>query len=137
MIKTVSEVEQDFYNGLRKTSLIKHVSGKLYKHGLRPFDSAKEDVVVKITNLTADQIQEGTATVLVYVPNIDGAEVGRMTPNKKRLFALERESFVALKELKCYMPEYNNIRLAMAIGNDYDNELKQSFVSMRLERRAY
>lgn len=133
MIKTESQVEQDFYDALKKTSLIGKVSGKLYKYGLRPFDSKGEDIVIRITTLNANQLQEGVATILVFIKNIDGAEVGRMTPDKNRIAIVEGYCLECLEELKRVMEEYGNLRLETSIVSKYDAELKQSFVSTRIK----
>ena len=136
-MKTESQVEQDFYDALQWTSLIKFVNGGLYKHGLRPFDSKKEDVIVKVTTLTAAQRQDGVVTVIAYCPNIDGAEFGRLTPNKKRLSALEYKMYEMFAELKVFLEHYDNIRLDSAIGSRYDNELKQSFTYCKIKFAYY
>lgn len=133
MIKTESQVEQDFYNGLRKTSLINNVRGKLYKYGLRPFDSKNEDVVLRVTTLNANQLQEGVVTIMVFIKNIDGAEMGRLTPNKKRIAEVETMCLECLEELKHIMEDYGNLRLETSIVSKYDSDTKQSFVSTRIK----
>lgn len=134
MMKSESEVEQDFYDALKGTSLILNVNGSLYKYGTRPFDSDKEDVVVKVTTLTASQLQDGVVSVLAYCKNVDAAEYGRMMPNKARLMKLERLCFETLYEIKQRIADgYNDLRLETAISSRYDAEIKQSHVIMKIK----
>lgn len=133
MIKTESQIEQDFYDAIKGTELQKSVTGKVYKFGLRPFGSTDEDIVIKVTTANAEQMQEGVVTILTYCNNIDGIEVGRMVPNKKRLAELEVLNLCALEELKQRMPNYVYLRLENAVGSRSDFELKQSFISMRIK----
>ena len=134
MMKSESEVEQDFFDALKGTSLILQVKGNLYKHGTRPFDSNKEDVVVKVTTLAASQMQQGVVSILAYCPNVDASEYGRMMPDKARIMKLERLCYDTLFEIKQRIADgYHDLRLETAISSRYDAEIKQSHVIMKIK----
>lgn len=84
MIKSEIEIEQDVYDLLRN-ELNNMISGEVYRSGCRPTDAMTEDVIIKVSDASADQVQLGHVLVNVYVPDIDGK------PDKKRLTDLSKQ----------------------------------------------
>lgn len=135
MIKTEYEFEQDFYDIVKRTEIAHQVNGDVYKSGLRPVDSTKEDVVVKITTVNAEQVQKGVVTITIYVPNIDGLpNSSRPVPNRARIGALQ-------KACRNYRDEVAELLNGAYAGLQYETAIKtlelpdrkQSCISIKLE----
>lgn len=90
MTKTSSDIEGDIYNMLRGSDLAKQLSGSVYRKGYRPRDSKLEDAVVIFTAGLNGEVQEGTVTINVYVPDIDAFDNGVLVKNGERVATLER-----------------------------------------------
>ena len=78
MKKTASVIEDDIYVIISASPLKSAVTGEVYKEGLRPSDSDKEDVVVTFVTGADGQVQEGVVTVDIYVPDIDYGAVRKV-----------------------------------------------------------
>ncbi|MCC8154806.1 MAG: hypothetical protein LIP01_11775 [Tannerellaceae bacterium] len=70
MIKTEKQIEEDVYQLVKKSPLAKKVSGNVYRKGMRPKNSEKEDIVVKFLTGLDDQIQTGIVVINIYIPDI-------------------------------------------------------------------
>lgn len=70
MKKSGSEFEEDIYKQLLTSNLAKGISGKVYRKGMRPRNSQKEDVIVTFKTGLDGQIQNGFIVVNTYVPDI-------------------------------------------------------------------
>ena len=70
MKKTGSSFEEDIYKQLLTSNLAKGISGKVYRKGMRPRNSIKEDVIVTYKTGLDGQIQNGFIVVNTYVPDI-------------------------------------------------------------------
>lgn len=92
MTKTSSDIEGDIYNMLRESALAQSLSGTVYREGYRPRDSRLEDAVVIFTAGLNGEIQEGTVTINIYVPDIDPYGNGVLVKNGKRVAELERKA---------------------------------------------
>ena len=82
-IKTILQIEQMIYGALEKF-FEGEISGLLYTSGLRPLDSELEDAVINVGSTSAEQIQEGSVNLNIYVKDIDNNS-GRLVPDKGRL----------------------------------------------------
>lgn len=133
MRKTFSDIEQDFYNAIKKTTLAREVSGAVYKYGIRPKGSKKEDVIVKVAALTAKQMQEGTVSVMVYLQPLSKDKDGWIVPDKRRIALIERLVDNLPEELLALLPEYNGIRLFDAVGNYAEPDTEEFFVSVKIK----
>lgn len=131
MYKTTQDIEDDFYKALLQTELIKSVEGKLYKKGMRPIDSKKEDVTLIVTTLDSAQYQTGIVTLLIYVNGTDLYQ-SQTVPDKKRIKTLSRAAVDALDELKPIMKDYDGLSFFQAVTNDYDVETEQYFISAKI-----
>ncbi|WP_455670229.1 hypothetical protein [Phocaeicola faecalis] len=84
--KATSKIEQEMYDALEHFFDGK-ISGAFYPSDCRPADSEVEDVVLTVSNATAEQIQDGIARINIYVPDLDNGS-GRPVPDKDRLAVL-------------------------------------------------
>lgn len=131
MYKTTQDIEDDFYKALSQTELIKSVEGKLYKKGMRPMDSKKEDVTLIVTTLDSAQYQTGVVTLLIYVNGTDLYQ-SQTVPDKKRIKTLSRAAVDVLDELKPIMKDYDGLSFFQAVTNDYDVKTEQYFISAKI-----
>ncbi len=67
--KTEKGIERDFYEFVSKSKLAESISGKVYRKGMRPPESDKEDIVVKFLSGLDEQVQSGIVVLDVYVPD--------------------------------------------------------------------
>ena len=63
MIRTGQQIENDIYSLLKNSELSAFVNGDLYKFGMRPYKSVKEDIVVKFVTALTDEIQTGVVAI--------------------------------------------------------------------------
>lgn len=108
------------------------VSGEVYRDGMRPRDSRKEDIVVVFTSGNTAQVQSGVVTVKIYVPDVDPYQNGVLTEDGARLEEIEvaAQAFVEQMNIPNYL-----FRLAQTIHTSYDEEVNQHFVVVRLRFR--
>lgn len=133
-MKTASEVIQDFYDALKNSILftdIKKVNGNLYKDGLRPINSNKEDVIIRLTTLQAEQIQEGIITILVYYNNIVNKS-SFSKQNNKRGKELENLTLQLCQNIWVDLKDYDDVFLQNGIVSLEDEEVNQFFVSAKI-----
>lgn len=90
MAKTSKQIQGDIYRLLKDSTLYDSISGEVYRKGMRPRDSRKEDAVVIFTAGLADQIQTGVVTVHIYVPDTDPYGNGVWVEDGQRLEEVER-----------------------------------------------
>ena len=136
MAKTSKQVEGDIYKLLRDSTLFTLISGNVYREGMRPKDSDKEDAVVIFTAGVPGQIQTGAVTVHIYVPAADPYDDGTLTEDGERCEEVERlaqawvDSLTA--EVSCYMFEQ-----PQTVHTAWNDEIKQSFVVVKLNYRYF
>lgn len=132
MAKTGKQVQGDVRELLIGSALYSMVSGEVYRDGMRPRDSRKEDIVVVFTSGNTAQVQSGVVTVKIYVPDIDPYQNGVLTEDGARLEEIEEaaQTFVDGITLPNYL-----FRLASTIHTAYDEEVNQHFVVVRLQFR--
>lgn len=136
MAKTGKQVQGDIYRLLRDSTLYTLISGEVYRNGLRPRDSQKEDAVVIFTTGLPTEIQEGVVTVNIFVPDIDPYDNGVFVENGERTEQVERlagewvESLSA--EVSCYLFD-----LMQTIYTEEEPDIHQHFVVVKLHYRYY
>lgn len=69
-MKTEKQIERDFFNFVKNSDLATKITGKVYRNGMRPISSDKEDVIVKFLAGLDLQVQSGVVVVNIYVPDI-------------------------------------------------------------------
>lgn len=136
MAKTSKQIQGDIYRLLKDSTLYTMISGEVYRSGMRPRDSRKEDAVVIFTAGLAGQIQTGVVTVNIFVPDIDPYENGVMTEDGQRTEQVEAlaqawaDSLTA--EVSCYQ-----FQLQQTITTDYEPDISQHFVVVKLAYRYF
>lgn len=132
MAKTGKQVQGDVYRLLRGSDLCELINGNVYRNGMRPRDSRKEDAVVTFTAGLPDQIQTGVVTVNIYVPDIDPfgngtwVEDGHRTEEMEKLAQAWADSLTA--EVSCY-----KFKLQQTIYTEEATEINQHFVVIKLK----
>lgn len=81
--KGTPEIEQDIFDAL-EAFLSERIGGSVYQGECRPLDSKAEDAVIVVSGAGSEQVQEGTAKVNIYVPDLDNGS-GHPVPDKGRM----------------------------------------------------
>lgn len=131
MKKTGSEIEQDVFDIIGASILVDEINGNIYKEGLRPLGSKKEDALVLFMTGIDGQEQSGVVNVNVYIPDIDNNS-GTLVKNTLRCREIERTCQNAINAI--VSSEYD-FTLGSIIKTYPENEINQHFVNVRLEFR--
>lgn len=131
-MKTSRQVQGDIYKLLRGSTLAKRLTGGVYRQGLRPRDSLKEDAVVVFTAGTSGQVQDGVVTVNIFVPDIDPRDDGALVEDTRRTEELEGLAQEWVDGMKA--PGYL-FRLEGAIHTTWEPSISQHFVVVRIRWR--
>lgn len=131
MAKTSKQVQGDIYRLLKGSTLYSMISGDVYRNGLRPRDSRKEDAVVIFTTGLPYQIQTGVVTVNIYVPDIDPYDNGVLVEDGERTEEIERLAQQWVDSLttdkSCY-----KFRLQQTIYTEEEPDINQHFIVVKL-----
>lgn len=87
--KTEKRIERDFFEFVSNSELAKNISGMVYRKGMRPVGSDKEDIVVKFLSGIDEQIQSGIIVLNIYVPDTTIRSTGAKVEDIKRVEELE------------------------------------------------
>lgn len=136
MTKTAHQIEGDFYHMLKGSPLADALTGSVYRQGTRPRDSRLEDAVVIFTEGTPTEIERGTVTVNIYVPDLNPYPGGQTVEDTTRAELLEAMAQQWADSLTADRSRYL-IALARTIRTDYDAEDRQHFVVVRLNYRLF
>lgn len=131
-MKTGSEIEQYVYGLINRSEIKSLIKGKVYRYGLRPFNSKNEDCVVSFQTGLNGHFQDGSVNVNIYVPDIPFTdENGRsvLVKDFARCQVIERACQDFINTLTA--GEYR-FRLASTMQTFPDEETDQHFVNMRL-----
>ena len=131
-MKTGYQIQSDFLALFNDTELPKAIQGNVYREGMRPRDSASEDMVVIFTTADADQFQQGVVTVNVFVPFIYPYDNGVAVENGARCAEIEEIAQRSVETLTAVKSNYR-IRLHNAIHTLQDESISQSFVVIALD----
>jgi hypothetical protein len=104
MTKAEATIEKDLFRFIKASNLAKMVSGEVYRRGLRPEGSDKEDIIVKHLSGTEGQIQQGILIVNIYVPDITLSGDTRKVENTARVEAIEKAAIEFVES--CETSEY-------------------------------
>lgn len=132
MTLTSKQIQEDFTQFVRRSELITHLSGGVYKRGYRPRDSRLEDVVVSFTTGTAGQIQTGVITYNIYVPDIDPNGNGIYVEDGARTAEIERLAQLFVDTLTASESDYI-ITLRQTIYTEELSDNNQHFVVIILD----
>lgn len=121
-MKTGSQIEQDFVNAIIDRGF--EVNGGVYKQGMRPVGSEKEDVVVSFLTGLGQQVQTGVVNVNVYVQNISELR------NSTRCLEVEQIllSFVENLHLSGYRVDQKQMIQTFKAG-----DIDQHFVNLQIK----
>ncbi len=136
MAKTGKQIQGDIYRMLKASTLATAISGEVYRNGLRPRDSQKEDAIVIFTTGTPDEIQEGVVTVNIYVPDIDPYDNGVTVEDSERTEELEQLADAWVNSLTADKSCYK-FRLMQTIYTEDEAAINQHFVVIKLQYRYY
>ena len=131
MAKTSKQVESDIRKLIQDSTLYTMISGEVYRNGLRPRDSQKEDAVVIFSSGLPNQIQTGVVIINLFVPDIDPYGDGVFVEDGKRVERLEQlaqewvDSLTA--EVSCY-----RFRQQQTIYTDEEADIHQHVIVIRL-----
>lgn len=131
MAKTAKQVEGDVRQMLLDSTLYTMISGEVYRNGLRPRDSQKEDAVVIFSTGIPNQIQTGVVIVNLFVPDIDPYGDGVFVEDGQRVERLEAlaqewvDSLTA--EVSCY-----RFALQQTIYTEAETDIRQHVIVIRL-----
>lgn len=132
MAKTGGEVQQDIFRLLKDSTLAKQLSGGVYNDPeMRPRNSYKEDALVIFTEGQAAQVESGTVTVDIYVPDIDPFENGVFIKDKQRTDEIEKLAQEWFDSLTADRTGYK-FRLTQAIYTEAEPTIQQHFVVVKL-----
>ncbi len=135
MVKTAKDIQTDFLSLLKDSSLASVVNGSIYRDGLRPRDSKKEDIVI-IYSAGEDNgdIQSGIVTLNIYVPDITPYKNGTMVENAARTAKIERAAQEWFEFAKGAAQGYL-LRLYNTIHTSADEDINQHFVVVQVKYR--
>jgi len=136
MSKTGQQIEDDIYGFVKNSPLASFISGEVYKYGMRPRDSKKEDAIVKFVTgyNTENPLQDGTVVVNIYVPNIAQRKNGVLVRDITRCTVIEIEANKWVDSLTASKSNYLFSK-AQTIYTEEEPEINQHFVSIRLKFR--
>lgn len=128
---TGKRVQSDVYSLLKHSTLSTMISGAVYRQGMRPKDSQKEDAIVIFTAGLPDQVQTGVVTVNIYVPDIDPYDDGLLVEDSERTEEVEGLAQQWVEGLTADRTNYL-FRLQQTIFTEYEAEIHQHFVVVKL-----
>lgn len=137
MAKTSKQVQGDIYRMLRDSIMSQQLSGQIYRQGIRPRDSQKEDaVVIFTTGLSDDDIETGVVTVNIFVPDIDPYNNGVFVEDVSRVEQVEYMAQQWVNSLTCDKSCYK-FRLQQTIYTEEEADIRQHFVVVKLAYEYY
>lgn len=135
MIKTSKQIETDFYRFLLPIEEV--ISGKVYRDGLRPRNSAKEDAVVIFTTGLSEQVQTGIITINVFVPDLPNHDknCGVWVENGLRCQVIEEwlQNWIVTNNFNNYFVTLTN---TIHTQKDYDS-INQHFVVCQIKYKYF
>ncbi|MCM1079700.1 MAG: hypothetical protein NC344_10185 [Bacteroidales bacterium] len=98
MRKTSTQIERDVFR-IVKSCMNGSIGGGVYRKGMRPKDSDKEDCVVAFLSGMEGQLQSGEVYVHIYVPYTSAGCRSALIPDIARIEQLEVKLTELLMEL--------------------------------------
>lgn len=132
MAKTGKQIQGDIRRFLMDSSLSKEIAGEVYRNGLRPRDSRKEDAVITFTAGMPDQIETGVVTINIFVPDIDPDDNGTWVEDGSRTEEMEKLAQAWADSLTAKVSCYK-FKLQQAIHTEAEPDIHQHFVVVKLK----
>lgn len=132
-------MQGDVLRFLRGSGLAAEVRGGIYRAGYRPADSREEDIVVAFTAGLPGEIEEGSVTVRIFVPDV-ALPGGRAVADGARCAELERAAAAWVAGLTCAVSGGYRFWLQSAIrteGEVEGNAARCHFVVVKLAYAFY
>lgn len=133
---TSKRVQGDIYNMLRESDLATFINGGVYREGMRPRDSRKEDAVVIFTTGLSEQIQTGVVTVDIYVSDRATGENGVFEEDGQRCEEIETAAVAWVNTLTAGRSNYL-FRLQQTIYTEREPETNEHFIVVKLVYKYY
>ncbi|GIZ15499.1 hypothetical protein [Capnocytophaga catalasegens] len=128
MKKTASEIEADIYKLIKNSFISRFIKGDVYREGLRPANSQKEDVIVSfLTGIFDTFSQEGKVNINIYVPDRESSGINRKDIKRCR----EIEQVCQLFAENITLDNYH-FKLSRMIQSFSEENINQHFVNMQL-----
>ncbi len=132
MVKTSEEIEADIYRLINQSELANAISGKVYRDGLRPNNSNKEDVIVIFQTAIKDGYQQiGAVNINTYVPDRKRG-TNTFKKNVKRCRELSRicADFASTLPTGDYL-----FKVRKTVQTYSEPKINQHFINLNLEFR--
>ena len=129
-MRTGIQVQNDIIDLLKGSELVNSISGGLYRGGMRPKDSNKEDLIVSFQTGTGGLVQEGYVNINIYVPDIYVGTDGVSYQDSARCEVLESAAYAEVSTWTKRSDYHFSLR--NTIYTLHDDEIRQSFVVVRL-----
>jgi len=137
MRKVAEEVEEDVFRLAKADPIAALINGGVYRQGMRPFNSGKEDIVISFLTGLDGQKQTGIVNINCYVPDIDNGQqllvknVGRCKTLAKALSTFKEERMTS--DLAYNRAGYKFLSGDSMITTYEEPEINQHFINMRLK----
>jgi hypothetical protein len=136
--KTASEIVGDIYNMLRESTLKALISGDVYRQGMRPKDSRKEDIIIIYTSGQMGLIQSGIVTIHIRVPNIALKGAGNSVTNGQRCEVLEKEAQMVIDSWTTAKSDYKfSLRETISTIASQDTDESIVVIKLNYQYRAF
>ena len=135
-MKTAINVLLDLKALLEGSLFAQSLNGDIYFEETRPKNSKKEDLVLVFTQGFSHQVERGTVTIIVYVADIP-TDGGNTIPHLKRIKEVEEKAVIWVNGLRGGKSGSYLFQLAQAISHYPQPEIKQHFVSIKLDYKYF
>lgn len=135
-MKTAINVLLDLRALLEGSLFAQSLNGGLYFEETRPKNSKKEDLVLVFTQGFSHQVERGTVTILAYVADIP-TDGGNTIPHLKRIKEVEEQAVTWINGLRGGKSGSYLFQLAQTISHYPQSEIKQHFVSIKLDYKYF
>ena len=128
--KTAEEVISDLVSLLKRSGIEQEITGKVYRDDLRPKDSRLEDITVHFITGLSGEVETGVAALNAYIAPKDLYDDGVLRKDTKRVMEIQRllaDWLASTPAADNYLIESENI-----LTGEYDHELKQHYINVRL-----
>lgn len=135
MGKTAEEIISDVVNLLKRSDIETHISGKIYRDDLRPKDSRLEDITVHFITGYRGDVERGVVALNAYIIPIDRYNDGVLRKDTRRVIAIQRlltDWLSSPMVVNNYLIDSDTI-----LDCEYDPEIKQHYINVRLQFKHY
>lgn len=116
------DIKDDIFNLIKDSELAKSLSGQIYKTGVKPLNSKKEDCVINIAGNQNGEIQRAIVNVNIHVPDLYIAKDKTWVEDTKRLRVLcklAEQLFTSKRVKRMRKVELESQRVFADQGNEH------------------